>query len=72
MPRLTLTALALGALTAPAALAQTGPPQAPAPVPITIPAPQDARTPDATMPDMPDMPTTTGTRSCGGARQVTS
>lgn len=69
MPRLTLNALALGALTAPAALAQTGPPQAPAPVPITIPAPQDARTPDATM---PDMPTTTGTRSCGGARQVTS
>ncbi len=69
MPRLILTALALGALTAPAALAQTGPPQAPAPAPIVIPAPQDVRTPDAPMPDSPAM---TGKRSCGGARQVTS
>lgn len=71
MPRSFLTALALGALTAPAALAQTVPPQAPAPAPapIVIPAPQDARTPDAPLPTNPAM---TGKRSCGGARQVTS
>ena len=69
MPRSFLTALALGALTAPAAWAQTGPPQAPAPAPIVTPAPQDARTPDAPLPTNPAM---TGKRSCGGARQVTS
>ncbi len=69
MPRSFLTALALGALTGPAAWAQTGPPQAPAPAPIVIPAPQDARTPDAPLPTNPAM---TGKRSCGGARQVTS
>lgn len=69
MPRSFLTALLLGALTAPAALAQTGPPQAPAPAPIVIPAPQDARTPDAPLPTNPAM---TGKRSRGGARQVTS
>ena len=43
--------------------------QAPAPAPIVIPAPQDARTPDAPLPTNPAM---TGKRSCGGARQVTS
>lgn len=69
MPRSFLTALLLGALTAPAALAQTGPPQAPAPAPIVIPSPQDARTHDAPLPTNPAM---TGKRSCGGARQVTS
>lgn len=69
MPRSFLTALALGALTGPAAWAQTGPPQAPAPAPIVIPAPQEARTPDAPLPTNPAM---TGKRSCGGARQVTS
>lgn len=47
MPRSFLTALALGALTAPAAWAQTGPPQAPAPAPIVIPSP---RTPAPPMP----------------------
>ena len=39
MPRSFLTALVLGALTAPAAWAQTGPPQAPAPAPSPSPSP---------------------------------
>lgn len=67
MTRLILSALALGGLLAPAALAQTA--QTPAPVPIVIPAPEAA---PAQMTPRPETATPARKTGCARDRHVMS
>ncbi|WP_265502135.1 hypothetical protein [Paracoccus beibuensis] len=66
MTRTILTAIALGCLAAPA-LAQSS--DTPAPAPVVVPAPEDART---EMTPRPETATPASRKSCGRDRHVMS